>query len=66
MNSAPANLFAPGQTIASLIANQFNEAGNELHRAALLELGLLLFAITALTTIIGKYVIKRMSVEKSS
>jgi phosphate transport system permease protein len=65
MNKAPDSLFAPGQTIASLIANQFNEAGAEAHRAALLELGLLLFVITALITIVGKFVIKRMSVEKS-
>jgi phosphate transport system permease protein len=66
MNKIPDNLFAPGQTIASLIANQFNEAGAEMHRSALLELGLLLFVITALITILGKFVIRKMSVGGSS
>ncbi|MBN2353019.1 MAG: phosphate ABC transporter permease subunit PstC [Spirochaetales bacterium] len=66
MNAIPENLFAPGQTIASLIANEFNEAGADLHRASLLELGLILFVITALITILGKYVIRKMSVGGSS
>ncbi len=66
MNDIPTSLFAPGQTIASLIANQFNEASAELHRSALLELGLILFVITALITVLGKFVIRKMSVEGSS
>ena len=66
MNAIPENLFAPGQTIASLIANQFNEASADLFRSALLELGLILFVITALITLLGKYVIRKMSVEGSS
>lgn len=65
MNVIPENLFAPGQTIASIIANQFNEANNELHRAAMLELGLVLLVITALINIIGKLIIRKMSVEKT-
>lgn len=64
MNVIPENLFAPGQTIASIIANQFNEAGGELHRSAMLELGLVLLVITALINIAGRLVIKKMSVEK--
>jgi phosphate transport system permease protein len=64
MNKVPENIFSPGQSITSIIVNQFNEANNEMHRASMLELGLLLMAITALITIIGKYIIKRMSVEK--
>ncbi|RPJ08412.1 MAG: phosphate ABC transporter permease subunit PstC [Spirochaetaceae bacterium] len=64
MNSMPENIFSPGQTIASLIANQFNEANDDMHRAALLELGLLLLVITAVINIGGKLVIKKMSVEK--
>jgi len=40
------SLFAPGYTIAAVIANEFNEATSDLHRSALLELGLILFLIT--------------------
>jgi len=64
MNSMPDNILSPGQTIASLIANQFNETGPGMHRSALLELGLLLLLLTAVINIIGKFVIRKMSVEK--
>jgi len=40
------SLFAPGYTIAAVIANEFNEATSDLHRSALIELGLVLFLIT--------------------
>jgi phosphate transport system permease protein len=62
MNAVPENIFAPGQTIASIIANQFNEAGNDLHRSAMIELGLILLAVTIVINIAGKLIIKRMSV----
>jgi phosphate transport system permease protein len=42
-----ASLFDPGATIASTIANQFNEAQTgSLQRAALLEIGFILFVIS--------------------
>jgi phosphate transport system permease protein len=41
-----ASLFSPGYTIASVIANQFAEATSDMHRSALMELGLVLFLIT--------------------
>ena len=41
-----ASLFAPGYTIAAVIANEFTEATGNLHLNALIELGLLLFALT--------------------
>jgi phosphate transport system permease protein len=41
-----ASLFAPGYTLASVIANEFTEATSALHVAALLEIGLVLFAVT--------------------
>jgi phosphate transport system permease protein len=40
------SLFAPGYTMASVIANEFTEATSDLYLAALIEVGLLLFAIT--------------------
>jgi phosphate transport system permease protein len=41
-----ASLFAPGYTIASVLANEFTEATSELYRQALIECGLALFALT--------------------
>jgi len=41
-----ASLFAPGYTIAAVIANEFTEAVNGLHQSALIELGLVLFLLT--------------------
>lgn len=42
----PASVFDSGSTIASTIANEFTEATDPLHMAALLALGLILFVIT--------------------
>jgi phosphate transport system permease protein len=41
-----ASLFAPSYTIASVIANEFTEATDELHLSALVEIGLILFLVT--------------------
>ncbi|MEQ1884732.1 MAG: phosphate ABC transporter permease subunit PstC [Bryobacteraceae bacterium] len=41
-----ASLFAPGYSIAAVIANEFTEATGELYTHALIELGLVLFALT--------------------
>jgi phosphate transport system permease protein len=40
------SLFAPGYTMASVIANEFTEATSDLYLAALIEIGLLLFLLT--------------------
>jgi len=40
------SLFAPGYTMASVIANEFTEATSDLYLAALVEIGLLLFVLT--------------------
>ncbi len=40
------SLLSPGQTIASLIANQFTEASGPLELSALIEAGLILFVLT--------------------
>lgn len=42
----PDSLFASGSTIASTIANEFAEATSDMHSAALVALGLVLFLIT--------------------
>ncbi len=41
-----ASLLAPGDSIASVIANQFTEATGDLYLNSLVELGLVLFALT--------------------
>src|SRR6476659_10209452 len=41
-----ASLFSPGNSIASALANEFNEAAEPVHRAALIEHGLVLFVLT--------------------
>ncbi len=41
-----ASLFAPGYSIAAVIANEFTEATGDLHLHALVELGLVLFLLT--------------------
>lgn len=40
------SLFAPGYSIAAVIANEFTEATGDLYPSALIELGLVLFALT--------------------
>src|SRR3546814_14287073 len=41
----PSSIFSPSNSIASALANEFNEAGG-IQKSALLELGLILFLIT--------------------
>lgn len=44
--SIRASLFAPGHTIAAVIANEFAEATGDVYRGVLIELGLVLFCLT--------------------
>jgi len=41
-----ASLFAPGNTIAAVIANEFAEATGDVYQGVLIELGLVLFCLT--------------------
>jgi len=43
-----ASLFAPGYTMASVLANEFTEATSDLYVSALVEIGLLLLVVTIL------------------
>jgi len=45
-NKSPTSVLAPGYTIAAVIANEFNDATGQIHSAALVELGLILFLLT--------------------
>jgi len=59
-NKIPSGLFSTGNTMASVIANQFGEASG-LQLSALIEIGLLLFVITTLINAVGKFIIKKMA-----
>jgi len=52
-----ASLFAPGYTIASLIANEFAEASNEMHLSALMAVGFVLFVITLLVNAVARWLV---------
>jgi phosphate transport system permease protein len=63
-NAIPKDIFSPSNTMASVIANEFMEASpGSLHLSSLVTIGLLLFVVTTVIGIIGKYIIKKMSVE---
>jgi phosphate transport system permease protein len=51
------SLFAPGYSIAAVIANEFAEATADLHLQALIELGLVLFALTIVINGLARIVI---------
>ena len=57
-NDIPDTLTATGNTMASIIANQFGEADG-LKLSALIAIGLILFLITAIINMIGKIIIRR-------
>jgi phosphate transport system permease protein len=51
--------FGPGNTMASVIANQFTEADHSMYLSVLIELGLVLFFVTVIINLIGKRIISR-------
>jgi phosphate transport system permease protein len=59
-NVIPHGIFATGNTMASIIANQFGEASG-LKLSSLIAIALLLFLITGLVNGIGKFIIKKVS-----
>jgi len=57
------SIFAPGNTMASVIANEFTEADRTVYLSALIELGLVLFLVTVVINMIGKRIIKKFTNE---
>jgi phosphate transport system permease protein len=57
----PTSFFAPGYTMASVLANEFSEASGDLHLAALMEIGLLLFGITILVNSFARFLVWRVA-----
>ncbi|MDE3235346.1 MAG: phosphate ABC transporter permease subunit PstC [Bacteroidota bacterium] len=62
-NMLPTSIFGPGNTMASVIANEFTEADHTLYLSALIELGLFLFLVTVIINVIGKRIIKKVTKE---
>ena len=57
-NNIPDSITATGNSMASVIANQFGEA-SDLRLSSLIAIGLVLFLITAVINMVGKLMIKR-------
>jgi phosphate transport system permease protein len=51
------SLFAPGYTLASVIANEFTEATDDLYLSALIEIGLALFLLTVIVNAIARLLV---------
>ncbi len=56
-----ASILHPGYTMASIIANEFSEATSDLYRQSLIEIGLVLFAITLLLNLIARLLVWRVA-----
>jgi phosphate transport system permease protein len=51
------SLFAPGYTMASVIANEFSEATGDLYLSALVEIGLALFLVTLVVNALARLLV---------
>jgi phosphate transport system permease protein len=60
-NSLTFDVLGPGNTMASVIANEFSEASSSVYLGSLIEIALLLFAISTMINIAGKIVVNRMA-----
>lgn len=56
-----ASLLAPGNSIASALANEFTEAVGDIYTSALIELGLILFLITSIVLGLSKLLLARLA-----
>jgi phosphate transport system permease protein len=57
----PPTIFSPAYTLASVIANEFNEATGTLYPAALIELGLVLILVTVVVNIVALLLVNSTS-----
>jgi phosphate transport system permease protein len=55
------SLFMPGNTIASTLANEFNEAVGQMYTSSLIYLGLILFLITFIVLAFAKLLLMRLT-----
>ncbi len=51
------SLFAPGYTMASVLANEFTEATGDVYLSALIEIGLALFLVTIVVNVLARLMV---------
>lgn len=51
------SLFAPGYTMAAIIANEFTEATTDLYLSALIEVGLILFLVATAVNVLARLIV---------
>jgi len=51
------SLFAPGYTLASVLANEFSEATGDIYRSSLIEIGLALFLVTIIVNALAQLLV---------
>jgi phosphate transport system permease protein len=56
-----ASLLAPGYTLAALVANEFGEASDDLHLAALMAAAGALFAVTLVVNAVARWLVGRVA-----
>jgi phosphate transport system permease protein len=61
-----ASLFSPGATIASKIASEFSEATGDVFIGSLVELALVLFAVTLLVNVVARLLVWRLTTVKEA
>ena len=65
-SAIPTTLFSQGQTLSSLIANEFNEASSDLHLSALIALGAILLVLTMGINVGARLLVKKKIKSSSS
>jgi phosphate transport system permease protein len=56
-NQIAASPFAPAQTMSSLLANEFAEASTDIHRAALVEVALILLLMSLIFNVVARWLV---------
>jgi phosphate transport system permease protein len=59
-----ASLFAPGYTMASLIANEFSEATSDIHLSALMAVGFVLLLVTFVVNALARWLVWQTARER--
>lgn len=57
----PTNIMDQGYTLASVIANEFNEVSSETYLSALIYCGLILFVLTVAVNILAYFIVRRLA-----
>lgn len=57
-----ASLFQPAYTIAAVLANEFSEATSELYLSSLIEMALVLFAVSLIVNALARWLVARVTV----